>query len=164
MIRRRALHMVMIAAKDQAQEDLLNRELSDKLTFSEPGSLVRSHPGARVAFLGYSVWRREENGDGNLSDEQVFVIREGRVLPLDPRTDLANHSPDGLSWGYPGSGCAQLALAMLMAIFDEWERVRPIYQLFKDEFVSRLPQDTNWTADGVDILLMALALERRRRL
>jgi hypothetical protein len=155
--------MVMIAAKGQAQEDLLDRELSDKLTFSDPETLAQSYPGARVAFLGYSVWRREENGDGNLSDEQVFVVRDGHVRPLDPRNDLANHSPDGLSWGYPGSACAQLALAMLIAIFNDWERVRPIYQILKDEFVSQLPQNTNWAADGTDILLMALAIERRHR-
>jgi hypothetical protein len=120
------------------------------------------HPSSKIAFVGYSVWRREENGDGNLSDEQVFVIRGGQVHALEPRTDLANHSPDGLSWGYSGSGCAQFALAMLMAIFNDWERVRPIYHRFKEDFVSKIPQNTNWAADGADILLMALAIERNQ--
>lgn len=32
---------------------------------------------------------------------------------LDARHDLRNHSPDGFSWGYMGSGPAQLALALL---------------------------------------------------
>ncbi len=32
---------------------------------------------------------------------------------LPPRHDLRNHSPDGLKWGYAGSGPAQLALAVL---------------------------------------------------
>jgi hypothetical protein len=147
--------MVIIAAENQAQEELFDTELSDNLSFSGPGNNVRSYP----AFVGYSVWRREENGDGNLSDEHVFVIRDGQVRLLEPRTDLFNHS-HGLSWGYSGSGCAQLALALLMSIFNDWERVRPIYQLFKDKFVSRLPQNTNWTADGTDILLLALEIER----
>jgi hypothetical protein len=52
---------------------------------------------------------------------------------------------------------------MLMTIFNDWDRVRPIYQILKDEFVSQLPQNTNWAADGTDILLMALAIERRHR-
>ena len=155
--------MVTIAAENQSQEDLFDRELGDQLSFSGPETDVRSYPGARLAFVGYSAWRREENGDANLSDEHVFVAVGGQVRALEPRTDLFNHSPNGLSWGYPGSACAQLALALLMAIFNDWERVRPIYQLFKDRFVSRLPQNTNWTADGVDVLLLALEIERSLR-
>lgn len=155
--------MIIIAAKNQAQDHLFDLELGGKLSFSDPEDHVHSHSGSRVAFVGYSAWRREENGDGNLSDEQVFVIRGGQIHALEPRTDLANHSPDGLSWGYSGSGCAQLALAMLMAIFNDWERVRPIYQSFEEVFVSKIPQHTNWAADGANILLIALASERRQR-
>jgi hypothetical protein len=155
--------MIIIAARNQAQDQLVDPELGYKLSFSSPGALVRSHPASTIAFIGYSVWRREENGDGNLSDEQVFVVTAGHVHALEARTDLANHSPGGLSWGYSGSGCAQLALAMLMAIFDNWDRVRPIYHWFKEDFVSKIPQNTNWLADGADILLMALAIERRRK-
>jgi hypothetical protein len=33
--------------------------------------------------------------------------------PLDPRNDLYSHSPDSFSWGYFGSGPAQLAFVML---------------------------------------------------
>jgi hypothetical protein len=153
--------MIIIAAKDQAQDQSFDQELSDRLSYSGPTNVVATYPGAKLAFAGYAAWRREENGDANLSDELVFVVRGGQIRALDPRTDLANHSPDGLSWGYRGSGCAQLALALLMAIFNDWERVKPIYQVFKDEFVSKIPQNTNWTADGVDLLLMALAIEKR---
>jgi hypothetical protein len=155
--------MINVAAKDQEQNELFDREVSERLTFADPEPLVHPYPGAKVAFLGFSTWRREPNGDGNLSDEQVFVVRNGEARLLEPHTDLSNLSPDGLSWGYPGSAAAQLALAMLMAVFDDWKRVQPIYQTFKDKFVSRLPQNTNWTADGMDILRLALAIERRRR-
>ena len=40
-----------------------------------------------------------------------LVLVNGEKLPS--RLDLANHSPDGLNWGYSGSGPAQLALAIL---------------------------------------------------
>ncbi len=40
------------------------------------------------------------------------------LRPLGPRLDLANHSPDGFSWGYGGSGPAQLALAILADHFQ----------------------------------------------
>jgi len=115
-----------------------------------------------IAFVGYSTWRREENGDGNLADEQVLVICNGQVRFLNPRNELVNHSPDGFSWGYAGSGPAQLALAMLMEVLDDWERVQPIYQLFKDQFIAKIPRNTNWTADGADVLALALSLERHQ--
>ena len=51
----------------------------------------------------YQGWR---DADGTA---RVTVDME----PLDPRLDLANHSPTGFEWGYGGSGPAQLALALL---------------------------------------------------
>jgi len=156
--------MIQIAAENQSTPDLMNQALSDALSYSithtaSEGPRVLNN----VAFLGYSTWRRDENGDANLSDEQVFVIRDGQVSFLNPRSDLLNHSPDGLSWGYSGSGPAQLALAILMEVLGDWDRVRPIYQHFKDHFVARIPQHTNWTADGADILAMALTMERHHQ-
>jgi hypothetical protein len=156
--------MIQIAAHNQSVPDLINRALSESFSYSlqdrVPGQSDRS---TNIAFVGYSAWRREENGDANLSDEQVYVVRDGQVRFLKPRNDLKDHSPDGLSWGYAGSGPAQLALAMLMEVFDDWERVRPIYQHFKDHFVARIPQNTNWTAGGADVTALALDIERHHQ-
>jgi hypothetical protein len=52
------------------------------------------------------------------------------TVPLDPRTDLWNHSPSGVEWGYGGSGPAQLALAILAHEFDDRTAVR-YHQEFK---------------------------------
>jgi hypothetical protein len=154
--------MIQIAADNQSASELMNSALSETFSSSlpidtSPDSISR----ADVAFIGYCTWRREENGDSNLFDQQVFVVRDGQVRLLNPRNDLMNHSPDGLSWGYLGSGPAQLALATLMETFNDWERVRAIYQRFKEQFIARIPQNANWTADGADILAMALTLEAR---
>lgn len=46
-----------------------------------------------------------------------------RIARLEPRLDLANHSPTGLEWGFGGSGPAQLALAMLADFFADIEAV-----------------------------------------
>ena len=43
--------------------------------------------------------------------DRCVVLADGE--PLSPRNDLFNHSPSGFEWGYPGSGPAQLALALL---------------------------------------------------
>ena len=58
--------------------------------------------------------------------------RKGEVLatvdgtPLNRRSSLAvrNHSPTGSAWGYGGSGSAQLALAILLAVTDEATKCR----------------------------------------
>jgi hypothetical protein len=77
--------------------------------------------------------------------------------PLDPRLDLREHSPTGLEWGYPGSGPAQLALALLAEHFrgqpDGDDRALAVYQLFKWHLVSRLPAEWTLTSDDIDAAL-----------
>ncbi len=153
--------MVQIAGRDQGSPNLFDEASSRNLTCSLEARLASSSfpESSRVAFVGYAVWRNEENGDRNLHDEQVFLVREGQIRSLPLRTDLANHSPDGLSWGYNGSGSAQLALAMLMEVLDDWQRVRRIYHDFHMLFVNKIPRAANWTADGSEIVAWALELE-----
>lgn len=59
-------------------------------------------------------------------------------LPLPTRYDLRNHSPDGFNWGYPGSGPAQLALAICADALKDDERALRIYQIFKNRVVAQL--------------------------
>jgi hypothetical protein len=155
--------MIQVAAKDQSCPELIDPGFEERFSSSSHGETTALVPGANIAFFGFAVWRREENGDANLSDEHVFVVRDGKARFLKPRNDVVNHSPDGLSWGYAGSGAAQLAAAMLMEIFDDWRRVQPLYQRFKEHFVAKIPQHTNWTADGEDIAIMAMAIERQQK-
>jgi Family of unknown function (DUF6166) len=153
--------MIYVAASNQEQQSLFDDQASATLSLCF-GDFEETPDGDRrckVAFVGFSVWRREENGDGNLSDQQVFVVRNGQIRPLRVRTDLCNHSPDGFSWGYAGSGPAQLALAMLMEVLDDWSRVQRLYQRFKECVTAQVPQDANWTADGADVYAWALRIE-----
>ena len=72
--------------------------------------------------------------------EYEVTVKEGNALrTLDPRLDLANHSPTGLSWGYAGSGPAQCALALLAHATDDNQRALKSYQRFKARVVARLP-------------------------
>jgi len=61
---------------------------------------------------------------------------------LDPRQDLANHSPDGFNWGYNGSGCSQLALALLADCTGNDFIALRYYQQFKRLFVAAIGSDT----------------------
>lgn len=155
--------MVNIAAVSQATESVIDQETSAGLSFGGFATIPDEDRACAVAFVGYAVWRRDENGDGNLSDQQVFVIRHGHARLLPPHNDLRNHSPDGFSWGYLGSGPAQLAMAILMEAFQDWSRVQPIYQIFKERFVARIPQHANWTADGADVYALGLEIENQMK-
>ena len=53
--------------------------------------------------------------------------------------NLINHSPDGFSWGYNGSGPAQLALAICLELFGQ-KVAKQIYQDFKFQLISNIDQ------------------------
>ena len=70
--------------------------------------------------------------------------------PLDPRLDLANHSPSGFEWGYPGSGPAQLALALLAEHLGDDSEALARHQAFKCQVVTALPHD-GWVLTTTDL-------------
>lgn len=79
---------------------------------------------------------------GRRTDEGCVVCRveaDGGEHPLDLRLDLWSHSPTGFEWGYPGSGPAQTALAILAdAVGDEL--AQGLHQQFKRAFLVRADQ------------------------
>ena len=66
----------------------------------------------------------------------IVTVDERR---LKPRFDLRNHSPTGFEWGYPGSGPAQLALAILADHLGNNEQALNFYQRFKWAVVAGWP-------------------------
>lgn len=68
------------------------------------------------------------------------VDGEEVTYSLPERQDIRNHSPDGFSWGYGGSGPAQLALAILADYRDDEFAVRH-YQDFKKSVISNISPD-----------------------
>ena len=68
---------------------------------------------------------------------------------LDTRTDLVNHSPTGLEWGYGGSGPAQLALALLADCYADAVALDH-YQRFKDDVIAGLDGD-EWALDAATV-------------
>lgn len=74
----------------------------------------------------------------------VALGEYGRERPLPQRQEVHSHSPDGFSWGYQGSGPAQLALAILCDAIGPVEAVR-WHQDFKRDHIASLPADRGWT-------------------
>lgn len=71
------------------------------------------------------------NKDGK---ERLF-IDSVEIWP-DASLKIRNHSPDGFSWGYHGSGPAQTALAICLHILKNHYVAEALYQNFKDDFVA----------------------------
>ena len=74
---------------------------------------------------------------GNYETREVWI--NGKLLHPERSQKIINHSPDGFSWGYFGSGCSQLALAILLEVLPEKKALED-YQVFKFRVISNLPQ------------------------
>lgn len=134
---------------EQAQE--LLRNLIAEARYVPMDAIV--HPSDRPAqSRPWSVDQRYEYR-GRPDGFRVDVVDEaGTVHMLDPRLDLRNHSPTGFSWGYSGSGPAQLALSILCHALHCDERAEELYQDFKDAVVSQFDQNQPWRLTTDDVL------------
>lgn len=81
---------------------------------------------------------------GNAGTRQVFV--NNAILDPRPSQSLHNHSPDGFSWGYAGSGPAQLALALLLHFAGQKFALKH-YQKFKFEVLYHQDMDRDLRLD-----------------
>lgn len=76
---------------------------------------------------------------GEGATRRVWI--DGVELVPGPSQAVFNHSPDGFNWGYAGSGPAQLALAICLAVGMSREDALSRYQSFKFEQVARWDGD-----------------------
>ena len=104
-----------------------------------PNSFYHDRPGADVVYAG-----REQAKVG-----PSVVTRNGVPLFPEPSQQVYNHSPGGFSWGYHGSGPAQLALALLLdcGVDEKWAARH--HQDFKLAFIAGWGE--SWTLTGVEI-------------
>jgi len=112
---------------------------------------------------------RGYSDQGDATGPVSLVVYEEGQEPYKLRHMIV-HSPNGLSWGYKGSGAADLALSVLADYLDEAAAIPAherydhaiagaiqetgawrLHQDFKRAFVVSLPQDRNITIDGADI-------------
>jgi hypothetical protein len=74
--------------------------------------------------------------EGGMGCQDVYVIINNFSYRLSERNDLVNHSPDGLNWGYGGSGASQCALAILADCLGDALALKH-YMTFKWTFVAK---------------------------
>ncbi len=95
----------------------------------------------------------------------IVEVMEGdaRIRPLAPRLDLWNHSPSGFSWGYAGSGPAQLALALAADVLGDDARAVRIHQRLKFALLVRLPGDQPFVLTEAELVDRIRELEQEPR-
>ena len=71
--------------------------------------------------------------EGDIDSRNVWL--EHKKLSPKRSQKHHNHSPDGFSWGYEGSGPAQLALAIMLELTGKSDE----YQDFKRSVIAKLP-------------------------
>ena len=90
-------------------------------------------------------------GDESTTGVAEVIVRQGGCddIPLPPRLDLFNHSPDGFNWGYGGSGPAQLALAILAHALGSThlgdQVAIALHQRFKKEIIAPIHASSSWS-------------------
>jgi len=75
---------------------------------------------------------------GIFETREIFI--DGILLRPEKSQKIRNHSPDGFNWGYGGSGPAQLALAIMLEVYEKATALRK-YQEFKWSEVAHWPQE-----------------------
>ena len=83
-------------------------------------------------------------------DHTVYL--DDHVLDPSRSQQTYNHSPNGFSWGYGGSGPAQLALALLLEAGASELEARKTYQEFKLEVIANMPDQTKFSMPGKQVI------------
>jgi hypothetical protein len=89
-------------------------------------------------------------GSHNPVDWHV-VTKDGDIFDYEPSLKVRNHSPTGFSFGYRGSGPAQLALALLLEVTDRGTAEK-LYHDFMSDVVARFPERGEWELTSNQIL------------
>jgi hypothetical protein len=83
---------------------------------------------------------------GKHKTREVFI--DGVLLDPAASQKIFNHSPDGFSWGSPGSGCSQLALALILRFAGSARIANRLYHDFKIEIIQHIPIDSDFEMDA----------------
>ncbi len=72
--------------------------------------------------------------------KKIQVLLNNKKFSPKPSQKIYNHSPDGFEWSYEGSGCAQLALAVLLEETGDPALSVKLHQQFKREVIAKAPE------------------------
>ena len=114
-------------------------------TLAAPGGDGGGRPGLRLVVSpgskdrGIPVRPEHEAIAGDAEDVVLWRTAEGEARASVPHAP--QHSPTGIEWGYGGSGPADLARSVLLALVDA-PTADTLYQRFKHEVVAAVPESS----------------------
>lgn len=73
-----------------------------------------------------------------LKCQNGIYFLNNKQLTLEKSLKVRNHSPDGFSHGYAGSGPSQLALAVMLEIQNDANIAQRQYHNFKNQHIATL--------------------------
>ncbi len=129
-------HLTLLRKELELQAEYIPRLFENGPT--EADVPERTYHGTRNS-LGCSVRVSQSRGG---EDPVEYSLPE--------RQDLSRHSPSGMAWGYPGSGSAQLATALLADLTGDGEYAVKRHQELKRDIIARILNDL-WTIHGEDL-------------
>lgn len=91
---------------------------------------------------------RGGNEGGNAASPHLVTIEEAGDIRM--LAHHVRHSPTGLSWGYAGSGPAELARCLLWDVLG-YAPAPSLYQDFKFDVVAKWPQGGSWVMSQREI-------------
>jgi hypothetical protein len=104
----------------------------------------------RTFYAGFRTGRR----DGGALVLKILGHHYYRFDPC-PSQRLINYSPDGFEWGYPGSGPAQLALALLLDATGDPSKALTYHQAYKGKVIAALDPARPWVLCREEIIAWA---------
>jgi hypothetical protein len=118
---------------------------------------VKVYVGKRVFTPDNAIWRTPVVSVHDTIRRDVAIAADAsRSRECRPLTVVTYHAPDGIEWGYPGSGPADLALSILADYFEEtpeqvlgalkslWaprSKAAALHQRFKADFLAGEQRD-----------------------
>jgi len=92
------------------------------------------------------------------------VQRNGSQFGTERSLYVMNHSPTGFSWGYLGSGPAQLGLALLLDIGLGNQRAVGLHNLFTQQVIAEWDINGEWAITTEEICKWVANNENGKRL
>lgn len=110
------------------------------------------HPSQLNLFPGLALTRDEQKEKSHIvgyaANSSVYV--NGKWLNPKPSQKIRSHSTTGFSWGYAGSGPSQLALAILLKLYDK-RTALDFAQSFKFDVIAMLKKDKDFSLSIAEV-------------
>ena len=113
-----------------------------KRPLKDPESMKRGYGPVCWAKVQADKGQQDAKGSGGFYDGGDIILKYVNGYPTAnvPHV-IVRHSPTGFAWGYGGSGPADLALNILLAVIGDQEVADRFYQKFKWDFIAPMPKE-----------------------